>query len=261
MDARDPLLPFEGVCHQLGIISYHPSICSPPPVCANTPAHPDQDQDTKAPAVRVQLVSLNSTRETAAPEIQHAQQKYKRQYDKRATYTTTPLKTGNWVLVCFPQDVTDAVRKLSRPWHGPYWVISLYSPNVSVTKVYFPQDRPICVHKSRVKPCHENFPADFYWYGRKRRGSGQPPKWVSAVLDAMDSTVTVSSSLPGNDGDDQSQTSHLPTLSAADNQSRTLPSSLIQPSDSTAAHTSKSKYPLRNHRQRSGRPSGGAGVM
>ena len=56
MDACDPLLLSEGVCHQLGIISYHPSICSPPPVRANTPAHPDQDQDTKVPAVHVQLV-------------------------------------------------------------------------------------------------------------------------------------------------------------------------------------------------------------
>ena len=163
--------------------------------------------------------------------------------------------------MCFPQDETGAVRKLSRPWHGLYQVTSLSSPNVSVTKVYFPQDQPICVHESRVKPCPENFPAGFYWYGGKRRGPGGQPKWVSAVLDSMDSAVTASSSLPGNDDDDQSQTSHLPTLSAAGNQSRTLPSSLIPPSDSTAAHTPKCKYPLRNRRQRSGRPSGGAGVM
>ena len=53
MDARDPLLLSEGVCHQLGIISYHPSVYPPPLTPAQT-AGPDQD--TKVPAVRVQLV-------------------------------------------------------------------------------------------------------------------------------------------------------------------------------------------------------------
>ena len=53
MDARDPLLLSEGVCHQLGIISYHPSVCPPPLLCAETTR---PDQDTKVPAVHVQLV-------------------------------------------------------------------------------------------------------------------------------------------------------------------------------------------------------------
>ena len=108
------------------------------------------------------VLSLTSAREIAAQTMQNAQAKYKQQYDKRATYTTSPLKTGDWVLVRFPQDETGAARKLSRPWHGPY---PLTAPNVSVTKVYFPQDQSICVHESRVKRCPDNFPGGFYWYG------------------------------------------------------------------------------------------------
>ena len=54
IDARDPLLLSEGVCHQLGIISYHPSMCPPLPSCSETVRPPDQD--TKVPTVHVQLV-------------------------------------------------------------------------------------------------------------------------------------------------------------------------------------------------------------
>ena len=71
MDARDPLLLSEGVCHQLGIISYHPSVCPPIPSCAETVGPPDQD--TKVPAVHMQQVQsvrlppLTATIATSTP--------------------------------------------------------------------------------------------------------------------------------------------------------------------------------------------------
>ena len=51
-----------------------------------------------------------------------------------------------------------------------------------MTKVYFPQDKAIRVHLSRVKLCPSNFPAGFYWYGGKKRGSGHQPKWVEQMM-------------------------------------------------------------------------------
>ena len=50
-----------------------------------------------------------------------------------------------------PQDESGPQRKLSRPWHGPYRIVSISDPDVLLTMVYFPQDRTIQVHQSRVK--------------------------------------------------------------------------------------------------------------
>ena len=47
------------------------------------------------------------------------------------------LKVGSWVMVYFPHEETGKVRKLSRPWHGLYWVKSVDDPYVAVNKVYF----------------------------------------------------------------------------------------------------------------------------
>lgn len=77
-------------------------------------------------------------------------------HEHRVMRDTTPIKTGDWVLVHSPQDGTGANRKLSRPWHGPYRVMLLRYPDVSVTKVYFLQDQSICVHQSCVKLCPGN---------------------------------------------------------------------------------------------------------
>ena len=220
--------PHDSTGEKPSFLLYGHDLRTPTEACSlpTTPSHLSDIDDYREEL----MVSLTSARETAA------QQKYKRQYDKRATYTTTPLKTGNWVLVRFPQDETDSQDP------GMAHTGSLhYLPLMSLSLKYISLRTSLSVFTSLES---NHAPRTFYWYGGKRRGPGRPPKWVSAVLDTMDSAVTASSSLPGNDDDDQS---------------RTLPSSLIPPSDSTAAHTPKCKYPLRNRRQQSGRPSGGGG--
>ena len=81
----------------------------------------------------------------------------------------------------FPQEETGRQRKLSRPWFGPYRVLSQDDPDITVVKVYRPQDGQIQIHQSRVKPC-PNFPAGFFWYGTRRHGPGRLPKWIYIVL-------------------------------------------------------------------------------
>ena len=130
------------------------------------------------------MTSLTSARELAAQSIQKAQERYKRPYDRRVTYTTAPMRVGNWVLVHMPYEETGPQRKLSRPWYGPLRIISISDPDLMLTKVYFPQDRTIQVHQSRVKVCPPHFPGGFYWYGGRRHGPGRPPRWVSKVLDS-----------------------------------------------------------------------------
>ncbi len=127
------------------------------------------------------ILSLSTARELAAESIKKAQKKSKALYDRKAT--TTHLQVGDWVLVRFPQEEVGKLRKLSRPWHGPYRVISLDDPDATVVKVYSPQDKQIQVHLSRVTPCPGEFPPGFYWYGTRRHSAGRPPKWVQRLLD------------------------------------------------------------------------------
>ena len=126
------------------------------------------------------MISLASARELAAASIQRSQKRYKANYDRSAS--DKHYRVGDWVLVRFPQDESGAARKLSRPWHGPYRVVQCSGPDVTVVKIYRPQDGQIQVHQLRVTPCPPEFPAGYFWYGNKRHGPGRPPKWVDLML-------------------------------------------------------------------------------
>ena len=55
-------------------------------------------------------LSLSVARELAAKNIQKAQARYKKYYDKARGAKPASLKTGEWVLVRFPQDATASCR-------------------------------------------------------------------------------------------------------------------------------------------------------
>ena len=119
------------------------------------------------------LLTLSTARESALKSIREAQKRYKSQYDRKTD--TFEYKIGDWVLIHFPSDETGRLRRLSRPWHGPFWVTSCNETNVVATKVYFPRDDPIRVHQTCVKPCLAGFTPGYYWYGGRRHGPGRPP--------------------------------------------------------------------------------------
>ena len=64
---------------------------------------------------RQQLIKvLTQARELAVQQIQAAQQKYKKQYDR---YTSTEeYREGDWILIRFPSDESGKQRKLSMAW-------------------------------------------------------------------------------------------------------------------------------------------------
>ena len=97
------------------------------------------------------ILSLSSARALANKTNTQAQSRQKAQYDKRAV--SPKLKVGDWVLIYFPEDETGKFRKLSRPWHGPYRVVSRSDPDISAKKLFFPEDPAIQVHQSRVRKC------------------------------------------------------------------------------------------------------------
>ena len=102
------------------------------------------------------VLSLSPAREIATKSIQKAQKRYKTQYDKKSV--SIDYKVGDWVLVRFPQDETGAQRKLSRPWHGPYRIVSCDDPDLTVSKVYFLDEAHIQIHQMRVQRCPPSFP-------------------------------------------------------------------------------------------------------
>ena len=64
----------------------------------------------------------------------------------RSQYLRNYIQVGDWVLVQFPQEEVGKMRKLSRPWHGSYRIMSKEGPDVTVVKLYFSQDKVIRVH-------------------------------------------------------------------------------------------------------------------
>ena len=55
-------------------------------------------------------------------------------------------------------------------------------PNVTVVKVYRPQDGQIHVHQTRVTVCPKEFPAGYYWYGNNSKSTDCVPEWVNQLL-------------------------------------------------------------------------------
>ena len=137
--------------------------------------------------------TLTTARKTALENIRRAQKCYKIQYDRKVDAHF--YRVGDWILIRFPSEESGRQRKLSKPWHGPYRIVSCNETNVTAVKVYFPGEQQIKVHQNRIKPCPDGFPAGYYWYGSRRVGPGRPPKWVEKVL----SSKSNSPELPAED--------------------------------------------------------------
>eukprot|EP00731_Ephydatia_muelleri_P031156 Em0022g670a len=89
---------------------------------------------------------------------------------------------GDWILIKFPQEESGRNRKLSRPWHGPYRVVSHSDTGVVASKVYFPEEECIKVHLTRTSLCPVGFPNGFYWYRRRQSSNSRLyPEWVDAL--------------------------------------------------------------------------------
>ena len=95
--------------------------CRTPTEAALLPPNPIEP--TAVADYREQVIlTLSTARELAVKSIQKAQKRYKALYDRKAAIL--PLKAGDWVLVKFPHEESGRLRKPSRPWHGPYRVLS-----------------------------------------------------------------------------------------------------------------------------------------
>ena len=94
------------------------------------------------------VLSFSTARELATKSIKATQNRYKKQYDNRSK--VVDIRVGDWTVVCFPQEETGKLRKLSRPWRGPSCIVSCDDPDMTVVKVYFPEEGLLQVHQSRM---------------------------------------------------------------------------------------------------------------
>ena len=113
------------------------------------------------------ILSLFLARQLANETIQQSQRsakpnltvRYVRQISNRRMGFDQVSPRGNW-----------QNRKLSRPRHGPYKIITLTDTDITTMKICFPEDGSIKVHQGWVTKCPFGFPAGCYWYRDKRQG-------------------------------------------------------------------------------------------
>ena len=58
------------------------------------------------------------------------------------------------------------------------------NPDITTTKVYFPQGGQIQVHQQRVARCPPELITGYYWYGSNQNSRGKVPQWVEQLIKA-----------------------------------------------------------------------------
>ena len=153
---------------------------------------------TRAEDYREEIIlSLTSAHDLAAKSIKVAQEHYKNSYDRGTKQVDYRL--GDWVFIRFPAEETGPNRKLSSPWHEPYRIVAIRDPDVTTTKVYFPQEGQIQVHQQRITHCPPALVTDHYWYGPKKHSEGKVPQWIENLMKA-DKNNAAHSQMDDTDG-------------------------------------------------------------
>ena len=69
-------------------------------------------------------------------------------------------------MVFMPSETTGKDRKLARPYHGPYRVVSLTATNAEVKLIENPKESSIFVALDRLRKCYPE-QSNATWTGRK----------------------------------------------------------------------------------------------
>ena len=118
--------------------------------------------------------SLSDAWSSARENISEAQTRQKKFHDRKST--APKIVVGDRVMVYMPKDSQGKNRKLARPYHGPYRVLSVTPTNVEVRLADKPKDDPIFISLDRVTLCYPELD-DTSWDGhtRHRRNPRKSP--------------------------------------------------------------------------------------
>ena len=111
------------------------------------------------------VTGLVKAHEDAREQIKKAQVRQKKFYDMHAKEPA--YKVGERVMVYMPTDVTGKERKLARPYHGPYRIVTLTLTNAEVKLVDSVDDPSIFVALDRLRHCYPEIP-DASWTGHRK---------------------------------------------------------------------------------------------
>ena len=127
--------------------------------------------------------NLSEAWKLARSNIEQAQTRQKKQYDKRAR--EVDLREGDRVMVYMPAAVQGKDHKLARPYHGPYRVLTVTPTNAEVCLISDPTASSIFVALSRVRQCYPE-QGDATWIG----GHGKKRKARKSKVKQTDTTDT-----------------------------------------------------------------------
>lgn len=119
------------------------------------------------------MVNLSQAWKLARDNIKVAQKYQKIQYDKKTHKAN--LKVGDQVMVLMSTEAKGEKRKLARPFHGPFRVLTVTPTNAEVRLVDDPKAAPIFVALDRVCLCYPE-QGDAIWTGKSRRRAVAHPK-------------------------------------------------------------------------------------
>ena len=109
--------------------------------------------------------SLSDAWSSARENISEAQTRQKKFHDRKSS--APKIVVGDRVMVYMPKDSQGKNRKLARPYHGPYRVLSVTPTNVEVRLADKPKDDPIFISLDRVTLCYPELD-DTSWDGHTR---------------------------------------------------------------------------------------------
>ena len=112
------------------------------------------------------VTSMSDAWKIAQENIKVAQTKQKTQYDKRSK--ESKFSVGDRVMTYMPGAVQGKNWKLSRPFYGPYRILSLTPTNAEIRLVDKPSDPAIFVSLNRLRPCYSEL-SDVSWSGKSKR--------------------------------------------------------------------------------------------
>ncbi|MCP3663190.1 MAG: DDE-type integrase/transposase/recombinase [Gammaproteobacteria bacterium] len=98
--------------------------------------------------------TLTDARAEALRNVEKSQTQQKAQHDKNIK--PREFNIGDWVFVHTPPNKPGLTKKLLHSWHGPYEIVEISRPNVTVKLPFVPGSKPFKVHLTRVKPAARN---------------------------------------------------------------------------------------------------------
>ncbi len=153
----------------------------------------------------VELATRMSTAwELAKKSVKKAQKRQKKYYDQKMK--PSQFQVGDKAFLLKPEERTGEARKLNRPYHGPYRVVSINLNNAHICRVDKPQEEPILVALECLRRCPKEV-ADEFWPSGTPRKRGRPRR---TRVEEDNEEPEVSSSPSESDGGEISEEVEVP---------------------------------------------------